>query len=127
MNDLLFTRKYILACAQNLLIILLIRTEVSHPNTRKKITVTLLEEYISIQVCNMCGSAHTSTCTIYQTGLIGLQVAQDFVKYLKTCCQEQSLNRPLYNLSRTNCPMTGDHWLAQSGAAVEINPIVTSV
>ena len=91
MNDLLFTRKYILACAQNLLIILLIRTEVSRPNTRKKITVTLLEEYPSIQVhvCNMCGSAHM--CMVYhQTGLIGLQIAQDLVKYLKTCCQEHA-------------------------------------
>ena len=107
MNDLLFTRKYILACAQNLLIILLIRTEVSHPNTRKKITVTLLEEYPGIQVCtgNMCGSAHTSTCTIYQTGLNGATSCTRFCQIFEDILSGTSL----YNLSRTSCPMTGGH------------------
>ena len=104
MNDLLFTKKYILACAV-LLIILLIRTEVLHPNTRKKITVTLLEEYISIQVCNMCGSAHTSTCTIYQTGLNGATSCTRFCQIFEDMLSGTSL----YNLSRNSWQMTGGH------------------
>mgnify|MGYP001792055398 CR=1 FL=1 len=65
----------------------------------------------------MCGSAHT--CTIYQTGLNGATSCTRFCQIF----EEMLSGTSLYNLSRTSCPMTGGHWLTQSGAAIEINPI----